>query len=121
MCFQDALRLSNLFRNPDVIKRIVEASLAIKELVQVLRAGPLIVLTDANKLKCTTCSNEFRWSWKLWNKRKFLGHYVLLVGFSHKSQVVYYRNPRLIKNRKTISVSLSSYFLIVENNKLLKF
>ncbi|ODM91603.1 Protein GUCD1 [Orchesella cincta] len=91
---QDESRVRALLSNSKLQADIWEGSLNSLEFVQCLKRGPLIVLVDANKLECKR-HQSLRWRPKFcWNwNTSFLGHYIVIIGHSPKTNVIYYRNP----------------------------
>ena len=90
---------------------IVETSITLQEILSHLQTGgPVIILTNANLLRCSRCSNytscypscfsnvsyqvfEIIQLSKIYHK--YQGHYILIVGFDPQSREILYRNPTL--------------------------
>jgi len=74
---------------------ILEKSVTLDDILEHLeKTGPVIILTNANLLTCSQCSNysscyQFCFSARV----SYQGHYIVLVGFNSKSKQILYRNP----------------------------
>ncbi|CAL8079266.1 unnamed protein product [Orchesella dallaii] len=96
---KDGSRVSNLLSNSRLQESIHKESLNNHRFVYHLKNGPMIVLVDGNKLKCMRCQIKSNWAIKsCWNGNatgKFVGHYIVVVGYSPKSNQIYFRDPSL--------------------------
>eukprot|EP00092_Neocalanus_flemingeri_P026678 GFUD01028924.1.p1 GENE.GFUD01028924.1~~GFUD01028924.1.p1 ORF type:complete len:241 (-),score=53.50 GFUD01028924.1:131-853(-) len=73
---------------------ILESAVTMEEILDHLdKIGPVIVLTNANLLTCTRCSNYISCYPSCFTSISYQGHYVVLVGFNPTSKEVLYRNP----------------------------
>merc|ERR1711936_744781 len=53
------------------------------------------ILTNANLLRCSRCSNYISCYPSCFSNVTYQGHYILVVGFDPKSREILYRNPTL--------------------------
>lgn len=76
---------------------VQEKSSSLEEILSHLEnTGPVILLTNANLLSCSKCSNYTSWFPSCWSSTPaYQGHYILLVGFNDKSKEILYRNPTI--------------------------
>jgi len=73
---------------------VEERSVAQEEIVSHLqRTGPVILLTNANLLSCTKCSNYISCYPSCFSSVAYQGHYILLVGYLSSCRQFVYRNP----------------------------
>ncbi|XP_075218907.1 protein GUCD1 [Lycorma delicatula] len=76
---------------------VIKKSLQISDLINHLHSyGPIILLTNANLLRCDTCRvNRFTSGLQtcLHLPLPYHGHYILVFGYNLPNEKVYYRNP----------------------------
>lgn len=95
---KDCNRVDTRFKSAEENKIVIlEKSVGLEEIVDHLeKTGPVIILTNANLLHCSRCSNlsscyQFCFSSSL----SYQGHYVVLVGVDTETKEILYRNPTL--------------------------
>ena len=95
---KDNDRVNERFDKATELKMTIEEkSVSLEDILNHLKTrGPVIVLTNANILSCSKCSNYTSWFPSCWTGApSYQGHYILLVGFNNRSSEVLYRNPTL--------------------------
>ena len=94
--FQDAQRVLNRFREASNQGVVVEqGEVALSEiLTHLYQHGPVILLTNAHLLTCERCAKTMpQLRSCLPCSPPYQGHYILLIGYSMKRSLVYYKNP----------------------------
>jgi len=78
---------------------VEKCSVTINQILDNLRKGPIIILTNAHQLVCTSCTNSISSTYSAISSclricsPAYQGHYVTLVGHNRDKSEVYYRNP----------------------------
>jgi len=92
---KDSGRVNSRFENAESKGMdVVETTVTLHDILEHLDSkGPVIVLTNANLLTCTRCSNYISCYPSCFTSVAYQGHYVVLVGYDQNTKEVLYRNP----------------------------
>merc|ERR1712059_23373 len=95
---KDSGRVNSRFAEaPSLGMSVEEVAVTLSDILSHLdTSGPVIVLTNANLLTCTSCrSNLSSYISSSFTSSQYQGHYVVLVGYDSLKQEIIYRNPTL--------------------------
>lgn len=70
-----------------------EKSLKINFILNHLKYGPIILLTNARLLNCDICNTNNKLRKCIYLSGSYQGHYIVICGHDSKLEMVYYRNP----------------------------